>query len=166
VAVEKDAPEEEVTAALEEAAAVSAALKDPLEAPSGKNKAQPPRRLKVPKAKAEVASGPFPKAQHQKSLLGDLPSLERKSGAADLSHFVNLKLELPKPAKTTEAKNGPSGKKVANGVDPSMACAINGHLMKDPVRAPNGIVFERATILLWLETRGQVRSFETLATAC
>lgn len=28
--------------------------------------------------------------------------------------------------------------------------------MKDPVRAPSGLVFERATILLWLERNGSV----------
>ena len=28
--------------------------------------------------------------------------------------------------------------------------------MRDPVRAPSGFVFERATIILWLETRGSV----------
>jgi len=36
-------------------------------------------------------------------------------------------------------------------------CAINGHVMKDPVRAhTSGLVFERATIELWLATRGCV----------
>jgi hypothetical protein len=28
--------------------------------------------------------------------------------------------------------------------------------MKDPVRAPNGVAFERATILLWLDRNGSV----------
>jgi U-box domain len=35
-------------------------------------------------------------------------------------------------------------------------CAINSHIMKQPVRSPHGHVFERSTILLWLETRGRV----------
>lgn len=36
-------------------------------------------------------------------------------------------------------------------------CAINGHVMKEPMRATtSGLVFERATIELWLSTRGQV----------
>lgn len=36
-------------------------------------------------------------------------------------------------------------------------CAINGHVMKDPVRARStGLVYERATIELWLSTRGAV----------
>jgi hypothetical protein len=36
-------------------------------------------------------------------------------------------------------------------------CSINGHVMKDPVRArTTGLVFEFATIDLWLQTRGAV----------
>ena len=36
-------------------------------------------------------------------------------------------------------------------------CAINGHVMKDPVRVrSSGLVFEAATIELWLRTRGAV----------
>jgi hypothetical protein len=36
-------------------------------------------------------------------------------------------------------------------------CAINGHVMKEPVKArTTGLVFECATIELWLSTRGAV----------
>lgn len=36
-------------------------------------------------------------------------------------------------------------------------CAINGHVMKEPVRAKTtGLVFEAATIELWLATRGSI----------
>lgn len=35
-------------------------------------------------------------------------------------------------------------------------CAINGHVLKEPVRSPYGQVFERATIELWLATRGSI----------
>ena len=36
-------------------------------------------------------------------------------------------------------------------------CAINGHVMKEPVRVrSSGLVFELATIDLWLQTRGAV----------
>lgn len=36
-------------------------------------------------------------------------------------------------------------------------CAINGHVMKEPVRsATTGLVYEKATIELWLQTRGAV----------
>ena len=35
-------------------------------------------------------------------------------------------------------------------------CAINGHLMKEPVRSVHGVVFEQSTIALWLSSRGSV----------
>jgi hypothetical protein len=36
-------------------------------------------------------------------------------------------------------------------------CAINGHVMKNPVKVrSSGLVFEEATIDLWLNTRGAV----------
>lgn len=43
-----------------------------------------------------------------------------------------------------------------NSIPAEFACRINGHLMKDPVRTPSGIVFERDTIVLWLQTRGSI----------
>jgi hypothetical protein len=43
------------------------------------------------------------------------------------------------------------------GVPKEFLCAINGHVMKDPVKCKTtGLVFERATIELWLQTRGAV----------
>ena len=44
----------------------------------------------------------------------------------------------------------------SDDVPPEFRCAINGHLLKEPARTPQGLVFERATIKLWLETRGSV----------
>ena len=35
-------------------------------------------------------------------------------------------------------------------------CAINGHLMKDPVSSPGGVVYERDTIEVWLASRGSI----------
>ena len=50
-----------------------------------------------------------------------------------------------------------TGKEVsAAGVPRELRCAINGHLMRDPVKTPSGHVFERETIELWLRTRGSV----------
>ncbi|CAN0287349.1 unnamed protein product, partial [Ectocarpus fasciculatus] len=43
--------------------------------------------------------------------------------------------------------------------DKEFLCAINGHMMKQPVRSPHGHVFELSTILLWLESRGRVCPF-------
>ncbi|CAM9977719.1 unnamed protein product [Discosporangium mesarthrocarpum] len=35
-------------------------------------------------------------------------------------------------------------------------CSINKHMMKEPTRSPHGHAFETSTILLWLESRGDV----------
>ncbi|CBJ29425.1 conserved unknown protein [Ectocarpus siliculosus] len=47
----------------------------------------------------------------------------------------------------------------ADGMPKEFLCAINGHMMKLPVRSPHGHVFELSTILLWLESRGRVCPF-------
>ncbi|CAM9297046.1 unnamed protein product [Ectocarpus sp. 4 AP-2014] len=47
----------------------------------------------------------------------------------------------------------------AGGMPKEFLCAINGHMMKLPVRSPHGHVFELSTILLWLESRGRVCPF-------
>jgi hypothetical protein len=111
-------------------------------------------------------------------LLGDLPSLDGGrgggGGASGRGNFLQLDLELPEKMKKLNlaAKGGDAvpkkGGLKANeltptkyfheetGVPSEFACAINGHLMKEPVRTPGGIVFEKDTILLWIKTRGQV----------
>jgi hypothetical protein len=38
-------------------------------------------------------------------------------------------------------------------------CAINGHVMKEPVRSPHGQTFERATIEQWLMRQGSICPF-------
>lgn len=44
-----------------------------------------------------------------------------------------------------------------NGFLQEFLCAINGHVMKEPVKArTSGLVFEHSTIELWLSTRGSV----------
>merc|ERR1719230_520577 len=115
------------------------------------------------------------KESKARSLLGDLPSLERKVGEADIRNFMDLQLAVHRGKSSASnalsdraflqdgSKKGeaaffsPSGRKVSKGIPSEFACAINGHLMKDPVRsAVSGHVFERATIYLWIETRGQV----------
>ena len=108
-------------------------------------------------------------------LLGDLPSLDGGRGSgSDRGSFLQLDLELPEKMKKMNlaTKSGDAvprkGGLKANELTPSkyfheetgvpseFACAINGHLMKEPVRTPGGIVFEKDTILLWIKTRGQV----------
>ena len=38
----------------------------------------------------------------------------------------------------------------------NLLCAINRHLLREPVRSPYGDVFERETIETWLRTLGSV----------
>lgn len=82
------------------------------------------------------------------SLLGDLPSLS-----------------VPKPAvynngsgkgsNTFQGKN--KGKKADSTLPKEFLCAINGHVMKEPVRVRGSqLVFEKSTIELWLSTQGAV----------
>ena len=111
------------------------------------------------------------------SLLGELPSLSKmgmgnfNSDTRSKKELIELDLELPekmaKARKKKSKKNKELGKDKEeifspakgnnnSGIPEEFACAINGHLMKEPVRTPDGLVFEKATILLWLETRGSV----------
>jgi len=93
-------------------------------------------------------------------LLGDLPTLGAKKNKDDVK--VALALELPQEGTKYVPKMMVGGREVVkNKYDPSIPkeflCAINGHVMKEPVRATtSGLVFERATIELWLSTRGSV----------
>jgi hypothetical protein len=48
----------------------------------------------------------------------------------------------------------PSGADAGAGAAPSeFICAINGHVMREPVASPDDVVFERETIFLWLSTQ-------------
>jgi hypothetical protein len=50
-----------------------------------------------------------------------------------------------------------SSSQTDSSIPDEFLCAINGHVMKDPVRSTrSGLVFEKATIQIWLQTRGQV----------
>jgi hypothetical protein len=102
--------------------------------------------------------------QERYRLLGALPSLGPRANEEDVK--VALALELPtdlgKAAKnnnssSTGPANASSGPQNApEGVPKEYLCAINGHVMQDPVRSPSGTVYEKATIELWLSTRGSI----------
>jgi hypothetical protein len=78
--------------------------------------------------------------------LGDLPSLtvpKQRTYSNDTTAAYN----------NTASKN----KKYDSALPKEFLCAINGHVMKDPVRSKTtDLVFERSTIELWLNTRGTV----------
>ena len=60
-------------------------------------------------------------------------------------------------ASASDARGGDAGGDGDGGDDGDTAetfqCAINRHCVTDPVISPEGVVFERATILHWLEVR-------------
>lgn len=93
-------------------------------------------------------------------LLGNLPSLSGNRGGRDVQ--VALSLELPGESTKPVPKMMIGGHEIISNKNDSsipeeFLCAINRHVMKDPVRSTNsGLVFEKATIQIWLQTRGQV----------
>ena len=52
----------------------------------------------------------------------------------------------------------------SSAVPKEFLCAINGNVMKDPVRAKSGEVFENETIKIWIRSNGSVNpiTFEPL----
>jgi len=91
-------------------------------------------------------------------LLGDLP--DPKSSQRDVERKTGAELEKEEAVKTDDRLVRPSAAAEAvqaEGNAPSrFRCALNGHLMKDPVRSPHGHVFERETIMKWLESAGSM----------
>eukprot|EP00598_Pedospumella_elongata_P004268 CAMPEP_0184977100 /NCGR_PEP_ID=MMETSP1098-20130426/7851_1 /TAXON_ID=89044 /ORGANISM="Spumella elongata, Strain CCAP 955/1" /LENGTH=765 /DNA_ID=CAMNT_0027500049 /DNA_START=110 /DNA_END=2407 /DNA_ORIENTATION=- len=109
-----------------------------------------------------------PSENNKFRLLGDLPSLAGDRGknataAVALSLALHSNEQNPHAAHAKFMQNnagadskseGPG--KAADNIPKEFLCAINGHVMKEPVKAPSGLVFEQATIELWLNTRGAV----------
>lgn len=107
-------------------------------------------------------------------LLGDLPSLggaankEKQKDQIALSLALHSGIENGGKAHNfmkNAGSKGSNGQASAAGakseagddIPKEFLCAINGHVMKDPVKvSSSGIVFERSTIELWLQTRGAV----------
>mmetsp|Transcript_8597 Transcript_8597/g.14567 ORF Transcript_8597/g.14567 Transcript_8597/m.14567 type:complete len:515 (-) Transcript_8597:283-1827(-) len=93
-------------------------------------------------------------------LLGDLPSLGGKKSGQDVQIAIELELPSAENSKMPMMKIGGHEVKASKGdssLPQEFLCAINGHVMKDPVRCQKtGQVFEKATIEIWLSTRGQV----------
>eukprot|EP01065_Artemidia_motanka_P048815 TRINITY_DN796_c0_g2_i2.p1 TRINITY_DN796_c0_g2~~TRINITY_DN796_c0_g2_i2.p1 ORF type:complete len:612 (+),score=191.01 TRINITY_DN796_c0_g2_i2:255-2090(+) len=90
----------------------------------------------------------------QYRLLGDLPDPhDRKVEKEAADEAVKTDDRLVRPSGAAEAVQ-------AEGNAPArFRCSLNGHLMKDPVRSPHGHVFERETIMKWLESAGSTCPF-------
>jgi hypothetical protein len=76
---------------------------------------------------------------------------------------IALSLQLPLDSNQQKLMSSASAPKtvpkaeVDSSIPKEFLCAVNGHVMKEPVRVgTSGPVFERATIELWLSTRGSV----------
>lgn len=131
----------------------------------------PPRRSDKAASRDKQPSeatirGEFKAAERDASyrLLGDLPGLGRDRAQQAEDVKVALSLELPaegargKPGQTNAASTAqPKARSVDDGIPSEYKCAINGHVMKEPLRCvTSGLCFEKATIELWLATRGSV----------
>ena len=124
----------------------------------------PPRRADAKSSNAAAGARAEQKDRDPSyRLLGDLPGLGRDKDKHMADVKVALSLELPGEGRALNKPSQGTGPAVAapkyvdDGIPREYKCAINGHVMKEPVRcASSGLVFERATIELWLSTRGSV----------
>lgn len=100
-------------------------------------------------------------------LLGDLPSLgpdkttQKKNVEIALSmNLVENAAKAPKmniKAESKETRSSGSDAKADPSIPKEFLCAINGHVMKEPMKCKSsGLVYEAATILLWIKTNGSV----------
>ena len=122
------------------------------------------------KGEAKGGKGQYVPKERDSSyrLLGDLPSLSRNSDQEKIK--IALALELPNEGRSKLNINSSADNKVKSSSSSSnnnnnndstipkeFLCAINGHVMKEPVRAvTSGIYFEKSTIELWLSSRGAI----------
>ncbi|CAN0044549.1 unnamed protein product [Heterosigma akashiwo] len=109
-----------------------------------------PELLQGEEAAAAGAKGEGEGAGEAFRLLGHLPSFDRNSSERENKDLISMALELPSAQKggsgglrLAEAKaSSPTYRSRAAAADPSIprefTCAINGHLMKEPVKSPEG----------------------------
>eukprot|EP00667_Euglena_gracilis_P005602 EG_transcript_5645 len=97
-----------------------------------------------------------PTPQGPPRLLGPLPPLGRGSlGAAAIAVdaedlFASQMIKPQMPRSITAPTRPPPG------MPPEFLCAINGHVMKNPVTSPTGHTFEKETIEYWLKQNGSL----------
>jgi hypothetical protein len=96
-------------------------------------------------------------------LLGDLPSLgpDKYTQKKNVEIALSMNLSENKTPKMALKADSKDSRNSAIKADPSIPkeflCAINGHAMKEPMKSnSSGLVFEAATILLWIKTNGSV----------
>ncbi|KAJ9453455.1 U-box domain-containing protein 43 [Diplonema papillatum] len=107
---------------------------------------------------AAAGSKPVAAAAAQQSadfrLLGDLPDPTKAPSKADATSVSDDRLVRPKGdadvATMVQAEGGAPAK---------FRCALNGHVMKHPVRSPHGHTYERDSIENWIQQTGETCPF-------
>jgi len=117
------------------------------------------RMQEVKESKSE-AKGAKDSDRGSYRLLGDLPSFGKVS-KADIKVAINLELPAEGSSKMSSFSTGVKERAFSShdtsGIPKEFLCAINGHVMKEPVKATtSGVTFEKATIEVWLATRGSI----------
>ena len=98
-------------------------------------------------------------------LLGELPALNAHKQVNNKAE-LGAAQKLPKPKRVKPRKTptkaaaagggGGDGPVMEENVPSQFLCAINGHIMRRPLRSPHGKVYEAETIHKWLDEHGQV----------
>ena len=89
-------------------------------------------------------------------LLGDLPALGPSSPEAPKQATVS-EIEAVVPARNVMPKRAEQMWNSAlsdSSIPKEFLCAINGHLLKHPMKAPSGHIFEKETIDTWIKKVG------------
>jgi len=99
-------------------------------------------------------------------LLGDLPSLggpnalslppkRKKKKKSRSRKSSGSESSVPSSISAPESPAG-SSLPLPGNVPEDYICAINGHIMKEPVRVSSGKVYEKSTLELWVSRNGSV----------
>lgn len=148
-------------------------------APAADAKSKPPSGGNSGAKGSGGASGPS-----GSSHLGNLPSLNARKGDQEaIAYALSLQLpgegdgsggsggaggqpkwNIPKNADAkASASEASAGTPVPSDIPKEFLCSINGHVMKEPMRVKShpdgrspGLVFEKATIELWLKNTGAI----------
>lgn len=98
-----------------------------------------------------------PKPDKVKSLLGDLPPIGPGQCTLQLPPDLDKTTTKRRHKKRSKKQQQPPLIKPApkpSDVPEEFVCAINGHVMRKPMKSPYGQVFEKDTIEKWLKENG------------
>lgn len=97
-----------------------------------------------------------PKPDKVKSLLGDLPPIGPGQCTLQLPPDLDKTVTKRRHKKRSKKQQPPLVKPAPKPTDvpEEFVCAINGHVMRKPMKSPYGQVFEKDTIEKWLKENG------------